>query len=150
MFTVFGFVTKRDDLTSAEFIDYYENHHVPLILSLAPAPAVYKRHYVCHGDELNVADSSFDFDAVTEQQFASRSEFTAWITAVTSGSAGERVAADEAQFLDRARTRACVAATHESSCAASTSRDGVFSVGATGTSVEPPMNTTSDTIRPPR
>ena len=113
MFTVFGFVTKRDDLTSDEFVDYYENHHVPLILSLAPAPVVYKRHYVCHGDDLNIADSSFDFDAMTEMQFPSRAEFAAWITAVTSGSAGERVAADEARFVERSKTRAGVFAQHE-------------------------------------
>jgi EthD domain len=37
MLKVFGFLTKRKDLETEAFIDYYENHHVPLVLSLAPS-----------------------------------------------------------------------------------------------------------------
>jgi EthD domain len=50
---VFAFLTKRDGIDTAAFIDHYENRHVPLVLSLAPAPLVYKRNYVVRGDELN-------------------------------------------------------------------------------------------------
>jgi EthD domain len=110
VFKLFGFVSKRADMTRAEFVDYYENHHVPLILSLAPAPAVYKRHYVYYGDDMNTPGSDLDFDAIIEQEFTDRAEFAAWITALTTGPAGERVAADEARFLDRSRTRARIAA----------------------------------------
>jgi hypothetical protein len=45
MFTVFAFLAKRDEISMQEFIDYYENKHIPLILTLAPAPLVYKRRY---------------------------------------------------------------------------------------------------------
>jgi len=46
------------DLTGVQaFIDHYEHTHVPLILSLAPAPDVYKRHYVQRTDELNVQEN---------------------------------------------------------------------------------------------
>ena len=38
MYRVFGFLTKRDGLSLPEFKDYYENHHVPLLLSKAPKP----------------------------------------------------------------------------------------------------------------
>lgn len=108
MLKILSYLTKRDGMTLEEFVDYYENHHVPLILSLAPPPAVYKRHYVQRGDQLNIGEGDVDFDVVTEQVFADRTEFLSWIGAVTAGNAGERVAADEARFLDRARTRACV------------------------------------------
>ena len=107
MFKLFGFVSKREDMTFGDFIDYYENHHVPLILSTAPAPTVYKRHYVDR-DGMDSAASAIDCDAIVEQEFADRATFTAWLAAVTTGPAGERVAADEARFLDRSRTRACV------------------------------------------
>ena len=36
---------KKEGLDTQGFIDYYEHHHVPLVLSLAPAPPVYKRNY---------------------------------------------------------------------------------------------------------
>jgi len=47
-----GFLTKREDLQMQEFIDYYENKHVPLICRLAPTPIVYKRRYLVRGEEL--------------------------------------------------------------------------------------------------
>jgi len=103
---ILSYLTRRDGMTAEEFVDYYENHHVPLILSLAPPPMVYKRHYVQRDDVLNIGD--VDFDVVTEQAFADRSAFETWMNAVTVGAAGDRVAADEARFLDRSRTRCCV------------------------------------------
>ena len=108
MLKILSYLAKRDGMTPEEFIDYYENHHVPLILSLAPPPVVYKRHYVQREDALNIGEADVDFDVVTEQVFADREAFQSWIDAVTAGDAGERVAADEARFLDRARTRSCV------------------------------------------
>jgi EthD domain len=108
MLKILSYLAKRDGMSSGEFIDYYENHHVPLILSLAPPPVVYKRHYLQRGDAVNIGEAGIDFDVVTEQSFADRAAFQAWIDAVTAGDAGERVATDEAQFLDRSRTRSCV------------------------------------------
>jgi len=105
---ILSYLAKRDGMASEEFIDYYENHHVPLILSLASPPVAYKRHYLQRGDALNIGEAGIDFDVVTEQVFADRAAFQSWIDAVTSGDAGERVAADEARFLDRSRTRSCV------------------------------------------
>jgi EthD domain len=105
---ILSYLVKRDGMPAEEFVDYYENHHVPLILSLAPPPVVYKRHYLQRGDALNLDEANIDFDVVTEQVFADRDAFQSWIAAVTAGDAGERVAADEAQFLDRTRTRSCV------------------------------------------
>jgi hypothetical protein len=103
-----SYLVKREGMSADEFIDYYENHHVPLILSLAPPPEVYKRHYLQRGDALNLGEGDIDFDVVTEQQFADRAAFTSWIEAVTAGANGDLVAADEARFLQRSRTRACV------------------------------------------
>lgn len=112
MFTVFGYLSKRADLDTSAFIDHYEHTHVPLILSLAPAPDVYKRHYVQRTDELNVQETALDFDVMTELGFRDRAAFLAWLTAVSSGAAGERVATDEAHFVDRSRTRSCVTEDH--------------------------------------
>ncbi len=108
MLKLLSYLRMRDGMTAEEFVDYYENHHVPLILSLAPAPTVYKRHYVLRGDSLNISEAAIDFDVVTELQWTHRDAFQDWMHAVSTGVGGERVAEDEARFLNRSRTRTSV------------------------------------------
>ena len=93
MLKVFAFLTKREEIETRAFIEYYEKNHVPLVLSLAPTPTVYKRNYLLRGDEFNREDDTIDFDVVTELVFADRDAFFAWIessqsrrSARTSGS----------------------------------------------------------------
>jgi EthD domain len=77
---------------------------VPLVLSVAPAPTVYKRNYVVRGDELNREGDSIAFDVITELVFPDRAAFTAW----TDNLAVEEIGTDEQRFLDRSRTCAYV------------------------------------------
>jgi uncharacterized protein (TIGR02118 family) len=111
MLKVFAYLSKKPSLDTQEFIDYYENHHVPLVLRLATAPPVYKRNYVLRGDELNRQDDAIDFDVVTEIVFADRAAFDDWIAKLGV----EAIGADEERFLDRSRTRACVVEEHVTS-----------------------------------
>ena len=108
MLKVFGFLSKREGMQTQAFIDYYENHHVPLICSLAPAPIVYKRNYLLRGDELNRQEHAIGFDVVTELVFPDRAAYLAWRAELSRPGAGEKVVADEEKFLDRSRTRACI------------------------------------------
>jgi hypothetical protein len=105
MLKVFAYLTKREGLDSQEFIDYYEGHHVPLVLSLVSAPPlVYKRNYLSRGDEFNREHKTIDFDVITELIFADRTGFVRWIDELSVDAIG----ADEEKFLDRSRTRAYV------------------------------------------
>jgi hypothetical protein len=104
MFKVFAYLTKRDDITPEAFKDYYENHHVPLVLSLAPLPKVYKRNYLVRGDSANLESPTIEFDVVTEQVWDDRSGFENWIAALGVPA----IAEDEARFLDRSQTKAYV------------------------------------------
>lgn len=108
MLKVFAFLTKKPGLETQSFIDYYENHHVPLVCSLAAAPVVYKRNYVVRGDAFNREHESIDFDVVTELVFTDRPAFVAWIQKLSVEEIGE----DERQFLDRSKTRAYVIEEH--------------------------------------
>jgi uncharacterized protein (TIGR02118 family) len=108
MVKVFGFLTKREGMQMQDFIDYYENNHVPLIRSLAPAPPVYKRRYLIRDAELTKQGGVVDFDVMTELEFPDRAAFLAWMAQLSEPNAGAQVAADEAKFLDRSRTRAYV------------------------------------------
>jgi hypothetical protein len=110
VFKVFAYLYKRPDITTDAFIDYYENHHVPLVLSLAPMPRVYKRNYVVRGDGANLESPTLDFDVVTEQVWDDRSGFENWIKTLGV----EAIGNDEANFLDRPKTRAYVIDEHAS------------------------------------
>jgi hypothetical protein len=113
---IMAFLTKRQDIATRDFIEYYEHHHVPLIRSLAPTPIGYRRNYLVRGDALNIEDSAIDFDVVTELVFPDRAAYLAWGAQLSESTAGEPVISDdESTFLDRSRTRAYVVEEHVTS-----------------------------------
>ena len=115
MLKIMAFLTKRQDIATRAFIEYYEENHVPLIRSLAPGPIGYKRNYLVRGDEFNIEDASIDFDVVTELVFPDRAAYLAWGAQLSASTAGEPVISeDERKFLDRSRTRAYVVEEHVS------------------------------------
>jgi hypothetical protein len=113
---IMAFLTKKEDIATRAFIEYYENHHVPLIRSLAPTPVGYRRNYLVRGDELNIEGGGIDFDVVTELVFPDRAAYLAWGAQLSESGAGEPVISnDEQKFLDRSRTRAYVVEEHVTS-----------------------------------
>jgi hypothetical protein len=110
MYKVMAFLSKKKELTMTEFMDYYEKHHVPLVLRLAASPQVYKRHYLRRDQELSQSGRVVDFDAVVELVFASAEAFHRdWLQPlVLSEQNGPVIAEDEARFLDRSQTKAYV------------------------------------------
>jgi hypothetical protein len=103
VFKLLAFLTKREGLSFEDFVDHYENRHIPLILSVAPAPALYRRRYLTREKPLGQREQTVDFDAITELWFTDRDTYRAWMAAI---SADPRVAEDEARFLERSLTRA--------------------------------------------
>jgi len=113
MYRVFGFLTKRDGLSLPEFKDYYEDHHVPLILSNAPKPPVHTRRYVDRDEELMKTGLQVDFDCMVEVAFSDQNAFLAYMGKLFGPEAvDDAVAVDEAKFLDRSQTRAYVVDEH--------------------------------------
>jgi hypothetical protein len=87
MLKILAFLTKKEDIETRAFIEYYENHHVPLISSLAPTPIVYKRNYLMRDDEFSTREGdTIDFDVVTELVFPDRAAYLAWGAALGTGS----------------------------------------------------------------
>jgi hypothetical protein len=99
---VMAFLVKKQGIDLPALIDYYENHHVPLILSLAPAPETYKRNFVALDDD----GRRDDVDIITELVFSDRAAYDKWVS--TMYAPGSGVADDEEKFLDRTRTRSYV------------------------------------------
>jgi uncharacterized protein (TIGR02118 family) len=107
MLKVMAFLVKKQGLDTADLIEYYETRHVPLILSVAPAPTTYKRNYLVRDSTTAGPD---DFDIVTELVFPDRAAYQSWVS--TMYAAGSGVADDEINFLDRTRTRSYVVEEH--------------------------------------
>ena len=87
------FVKRRDGMSHEEFLDYWRNHHGPLIRD-TPELARWTKRYVQHA--AHPKDSS-GYDGVAVQEFASWDDFIAMIT----GPAGELMRNDEANFLSQ-------------------------------------------------
>jgi uncharacterized protein (TIGR02118 family) len=104
MIKVFGYLKRKPGLSPQEFADYYEDNHVPLVLSKAFMPMVYKRNYIQRGDTFNIEGNEISFDCMTELIFADRDDLSAWMASLGV----DEIARDEENFIDRAATRAYV------------------------------------------
>jgi uncharacterized protein (TIGR02118 family) len=113
---------RRSDLSRAAFIDYYERPHAPLILSLLPGIAEYRRNFTqWDGAFVSEGAAPFDFDAVTELWFADRNAYDAAMAAAATPDVAAQIASDEANFLDRSGTRMFLVEEHASEVPQSTS-----------------------------
>ncbi|KAB8336702.1 hypothetical protein FH972_021012 [Carpinus fangiana] len=117
MLRMLAFLVKQPHLTTDEFIDYYENKHIPLIIALSgdTLPSPYKRRYLRKdADSVSGAAGApgVDFDAVTELAFADAEARAAWFAQLSRNGGLARVAEDEERFLVRERTVAYVVEEH--------------------------------------
>jgi uncharacterized protein (TIGR02118 family) len=104
------FLKKKDGISRDEFIDYYENTHVPLIRELLPSISEYRRNYLnldatpsAHGRTNSSAHPGFD--VVTEIWFTDEEAFEAFVADIGRPEMAARIAEDELNFLDRSANR---------------------------------------------
>jgi uncharacterized protein (TIGR02118 family) len=107
---------RRADLSREAFIAYYEERHAPLIRSLLPGIIDYRRNFT-NFDTAYVSEGAapFDFDVVTELWFTDHAAYDAAMTIATRADIAQRIAEDEANFLDRTGTRMFLVDERESS-----------------------------------
>jgi hypothetical protein len=105
-FKVMALLGKKPGLSKAEFIDHYENRHVPLIKSMFDGIVEYRRSYVdLTGAILSDGVAPPDFDVVTELWFKDRAGYEAMLAGPGNPEVAKHVADDEEHFLDRSKTR---------------------------------------------
>lgn len=92
-----AFLKAAPGLTWDEFVDYYEDHHVPLIREVMPGITDYRRSYL--------PEPVGGYDVLTEIWFAERETFDRAMALATTGEGAERIARDEEKFLDRSATQ---------------------------------------------
>lgn len=93
-------------LSRADFIEYYEKRHVPLILELQPQVCGYRRNFIdLAGAFIYPGTTAPDFDVITELWYADRAAYDAAMAAAETAEIADRIARDEENFLDRSKTR---------------------------------------------
>lgn len=105
MIKVLALLKKKAGLSRAEFIAYYETRHAPLILSLFPDIADYRRNFVDRSDAVESAISAIDFDCVTELYFADRQAYDKFRAHSADPAVAKAIADDEENVFERAATR---------------------------------------------
>ncbi|MEO0031044.1 MAG: hypothetical protein RIS94_802 [Pseudomonadota bacterium] len=105
MIKVIALLKAKAGLSRAEFIAYYETRHAPLILSLLPEIADYRRNYVDRTAAFESATAAIDFDSVTEMRFASRDAYDRFLACAARPEVARAIADDEENVFDRAATR---------------------------------------------
>jgi hypothetical protein len=96
---------KKEGITREAFIAYYETRHAPLIRSLLPHIADYRRNYVDRDGAFTSPVAPINFDSVTEMRFASRAHYDAFLAAAADPHTAELIAQDEENLFDRSATR---------------------------------------------
>lgn len=100
-------LSKRSDLSRAEFKRYYEENHAPLTAKLLPFYTKYRRNYVAdiqdyETDHLdNKAGNTPPFDVVTELTFDCRENYEKLINALSDPEIRYTITADEENLFDR-------------------------------------------------
>ena len=111
MVKLVSLMNRKPGMSMADFIEYYETRHVPLILRLLPFVADYRRNYVLEGPPYHTAHMAPGrsdlraFDVMTELTFASTEMFGNMVDALSAPEIGRLIAEDEANFLDRMTSR---------------------------------------------
>ncbi len=110
MIKLMQLITKRDGLSRDDFVRYYEDVHVPLLLSLLPSPCFYQRNYPVWTDTLLgdrresfAAKSPFEamahFDVISEVGYETREKLDEAFAAYLEPATQKRIAQDEANFV---------------------------------------------------
>src|ERR1700722_2934362 len=92
---------RKSGLSMQEFMEYYENKHVPMILKIAPFMMDYRRNFVRSGSEEMpaVIGGAPECDVITEAWFENHEAFEKFNAAAAKHS--EALKRDELNFLDQ-------------------------------------------------
>ncbi|MBU6266488.1 MAG: EthD domain-containing protein [Sphingomonadales bacterium] len=111
--TVITLLKRREGMSKADFIAYYEAHHRRIGEQVLAGHATrYVRRYL---HPLDGADQPCDADVVMEIDFPDRAAMEAFFAGVAADTAtATMIAEDEARLFDRARIRTFTVEEHAS------------------------------------
>src|ERR1051326_6255362 len=99
MLKMIALLKKRPGMRRAEFCDYYEGHHAPLILAQqGPNMLEYRRNYLT-GEMINGAED-MPFDVISEFLYADRDAFDRAFARMLAPEASRVRTEDEERLFD--------------------------------------------------
>lgn len=103
MFKSIALMKRKLGLSREQFINYYENNHVPLIRKLLPEVCGYRRNFL-EREEMIAGPEAFvpDYDVITELWYADRAAYESAMARHARPEIGDLIRADESNFLDSA------------------------------------------------
>ena len=105
MFKFMVLIKKKPSMTRAEFIDYYENVHAPLLQRIMPPIGTYRRNYIQYNDELGSTigrgggSGETPFDVITEVIFETREQADTYMSAFWDEERHRQILEDESNFV---------------------------------------------------
>lgn len=95
---------KKPELPFADFQEYYEDHHEPLVIKLLPSIAGYRRNYTIPGGTFvysHIADvpPPPEFDVMTELWFNNVADYEAMIAGMGRPEIGDLIRNDETKLF---------------------------------------------------
>lgn len=105
MLKVIVLLRRKAGLSTEQFVDHYENRHVPLVREVLPSIGRYVRNYLdtnslSAGRQEGDAPSPY-FDVITELWFEDQAGYEAFIADLGDPVVSQRLQEDEERFLDR-------------------------------------------------
>lgn len=96
-------LTRRSDLSHEEFVDYWTQHHTPLLAELPSDEVTVSRYVQLHPTDDSIPGvQTAPVDGVAELWVESVADAAKWFTSETYRTV---VAEDETNFLDRSKTQ---------------------------------------------
>ena len=115
MFKQVALLKRHPNMTKAEFIEYYESHHVKLGEKYLRGAAVkYMRRYL-----FPIVDPSYgvegepEYDVLMEIWFPNEIVYRKTLARLTSPAAASEIVADEERLFDRSKNRFFTIEEHE-------------------------------------
>lgn len=103
LITLITLLKRRDGMSKADFIAYYEGHHRKIGEKvLGPYATRYVRRFL---QPMDGEDQPFDFDVVMEIDFPDAATRDACFDAMSAPETRAEIEADEARLFDRSRIR---------------------------------------------
>ena len=110
--TLITLLKRREDLSKADFITYYETHHRRIGEQVLAGYATrYVRRFLHPADG---TDQPWDPDVVMEIDFPDRATMEAFFAAASEPETAAMIAEDEAKLFDRSRIRTYTVEEHAS------------------------------------
>lgn len=109
MIKIMCFLKRKPGMSRAEFKDYYETTHAPLIEKMLPHYKTFTRNFFApvqdyepgHMDNKRVQE--LDFDVVTELTFETQEDYDKIVAGLSDPEIGAVITADEENIFDRSK-----------------------------------------------